>query len=955
MLTEIHKEVVMSTLLKKLSFYVLPLTAFTALLLTQTTVHAVCPPQGSGYVIDGATVVDSEGCTISTKGKNKPGIDINANSGSVASLILGAADNANRSSITTSGNDSDGVFSRGNSTVILYHTDIITNNPSSSGLHANNENGGSPAIELHDGTITTTSNGGHGVRIRGNRENGALTTQITINNCVVNVSGPNAIGLLVENGPGNLMFNNSVITTQQNFSHGAWASSPGANIAINNSQVNTYGNGAVGAMVSGLASVSILNSTISTNDRNANVLSSAVNVGQNGAFTVANSNLNSRNAATISASGGGVTNISFDTVTNNTGNNEFLLATKSGASTVNLIANNSRLTGDTIVSGSNTVNMSLLNNTTYLGAMGALDPTSRLNVFIDPSLWTINGNSIVSNLSNQGTIIFESPHSTAGPYKPLLVQGNYLGSNGNLIVNTVLESDFSPSDLFIINGGRGQGNTNVEIINQNGEGDLTYNNGILIVKALNGATTDPNAFVALSSIEAGPFIYDLNQGGIEGSDPYSWYLRSTVFIPEPPIDVPVFPSFPIFLPIGPEHPIVLPPFGPEFPVDPPAIIPPFPGEPTFPPSGGVIQFPATPLGSPDSGFMVQIPPIPIEVANVRQVNIFGLPLGYFPNFRPIVSLYTAIPSIGLLYSQMIFDNLHRRVGEQEQLLCSSKGPQQSFANGGWIRLGSNNGRRINGTIFKRGPDFKYHNQAIQFGLDLYHDQTLHNTGNFIGIFGSLGESNASVKNIFNLEAGKVDYNNYAGGFYYTHYNSIGYFDAIAQAGHSSINSINKSRNPFLFKTHSKNWGVSLETGIPIELICNLEVEPQAQISYQKLNIKKARGLFVNVGFEHARSVLGRLGLRLKKTISQNDYLITPWLAVNVLREFQGKSYTTFSYRRGVLPIPSSLRGNSASFELGLSALIHENASLYASYNRQCIFSNKRSFNSSGHVGIRVNL
>lgn len=941
----------------KLIRYLICFIGCISFFLSSTALQAVCPPSGSGFVINGTTVVDSEGCTISTKGKSKPGVDINAGAGSFASLILGAADNTNRSSITTNGNDSEGVFARGNSSVILYHTDIITSNPHSPALYIDNENGGFAEIQLNDGSISTTSNDGHGALIQGNNDPNILSGQITINNSVVNVSGPNAIGLLIENGRGNLIFNNSSLTTQANFSHGAWASSPGATISINNSQVTTNGNGALGALLNGFALVSISNSTITTNEKDAYVLSSDVNAGQIGIFNIDNSQLTSRKAATISTAGSGLTLITLNTVTNNTGNNEFLRATQSGSngSNVNLFASNSTLTGDTIVNNRNTVNMFLLNNTTYTGAMAALDRNSTLNVVVDPSQWTINGNSIVTNLINAGNIIFSSPISTEGPYKPLLVQGNYTGNNGNMLFNTVLDGDFSPSDLFLFNSGTASGNTNFVINNQNGQGDLTYNNGILIVKAFNGASTDPNAFFTFDSVEAGPFVYNLYQGGVNGSDPQSWYLRSTVFMPDPPIDIdlPVFPTHPIILPGEPSFPIFIP--DPGFPIEPPTIIPPIP-DPIVPPNGGVIQFPPTSIGSPDSGFIVQIPPIPIAVANVGQVNIFGLPVGYFPNFRPIVSLYSAIPSIGLLYSQMILDTLHRRVGEQEQLFCSSNLPQRCNPNGGWIRLGSNSGRRINGTIFRRGPDFKYHNQAIQFGVDLYHDQSLENIGEFFGIFGAVGESNASVKNIFNLDAGRVDYSNYSGGLYYTNYNPIGYFDAVAQLGHNSIKSIDKfSRNPFPFRTHGKNWGLSFEAGVPVTVMNCLELEPQAQISYQKLHLRKARGLFVEVGFERTRSVLGRLGLRLKRSIEQENYVITPWIAANLIREFQGNSYTTFSYRRGVLPIPSSLRGNSASLELGLSALIYENASLYASYNRQYFFSNKRSYSNSGHVGIRVNL
>jgi hypothetical protein len=62
----------------------------------------------------------------------------------------------------------------------------------------------------------------------------------------------------------------------------------------------------------------------------------------------------------------------------------------------------------------------------------------------------------------------------------------------------------------------------------------TTANGILVVKAINGATTASGAFtLGNPELRAGAFDYRLFQGGLNGSDPNDWFLRS-IFVEEAP-------------------------------------------------------------------------------------------------------------------------------------------------------------------------------------------------------------------------------------------------------------------------------------------------------------------------------------------------------------------------------------------------------------------------------------
>src|SRR5690606_20844152 len=74
------------------------------------------------------------------------------------------------------------------------------------------------------------------------------------------------------------------------------------------------------------------------------------------------------------------------------------------------------------------------------------------------------------------------------------ITGNYTGQNGLVFLDTVLAGDASPSDKLVINGGTGSGNTGVVIDTVGGAGAATASDGIMVVQALNGATTSAGAF-----------------------------------------------------------------------------------------------------------------------------------------------------------------------------------------------------------------------------------------------------------------------------------------------------------------------------------------------------------------------------------------------------------------------------------------------------------------------------
>ncbi|WP_058533726.1 autotransporter domain-containing protein [Legionella saoudiensis] len=156
---------------------------------------------------------------------------------------------------------------------------------------------------------------------------------------------------------------------------------------------------------------------------------------------------------------------------------------------------------------------------------------------------------ILGNLSNSGLVRLANFTRTAGNH--FKVVGNYIGENGSIFLNTYLGRDNSPSDLLIIDGGSATGSTALFINNVSGSGAFTLGNGILVVEAINGSTTAPNAFYQGNPIVGGPFEYTLYRSSLDSSGPENWYLRNLCPLgnpecsPEPPVPpVPPVPHYP---------------------------------------------------------------------------------------------------------------------------------------------------------------------------------------------------------------------------------------------------------------------------------------------------------------------------------------------------------------------------------------------------------------------------
>lgn len=259
------------------------------------------------------------------------------------------------------------------------------------------------------------------------------------------------------------------------------------------------------------------------------------------------------------------------------------------AATVDVNANNqSRIDGGAMARGNAVMNLSLA----------------------EGSVWNMTKDSQLTNLTlADSTLNFVSDSANTrkqardtATFKTLTVSGDYVGNNGNIVMNTQLGDDASPTDHLIVTGNT-RGTTNVQVVNAGGTGGLTTA-GIELI-SVNGDSA--GEFKQSGRIVAGAYDYTLQRG--TGQDAKNWYLSSEL-VPEPteptepsepgdpvkpvdPVD-PVDPTTPTEPtdPVGPTDPVTpADPEEPVVPVDP--VDPTAPVDPTQPvePAEPVIPVP----------------------------------------------------------------------------------------------------------------------------------------------------------------------------------------------------------------------------------------------------------------------------------------------------------------------------------------------------------------------------
>jgi outer membrane autotransporter protein len=900
---------------------------------------------GSGTTVGGgATITADQGLVIRTTnvGAFAAGGTINLDTVTITERVSAAANssglradtdsslgtppgliNANNVTITMTGNASIGVLAVGGGKIELTDSTVSTSGTSGYGLSsaqiASTFPTILPQIDATNVKVTTTGLAAFGAYAY----NGAI---INLNTVDVRTSGDFSYGLTSEG----YLFSGPPILTQLNgtnvkvvatgdSAYGAVANESGL-LNLTNSSITATGATAGGVFVGDTGSVgTLLNSTVTSAQYDAG------RVADSGHLFVTDSTLTgarygissiggtAADPNIISVSGGSLTAVAGDafhaedTIAQITLKNATAVSTGSG-NLLNVISSDpstfiSNVTfdvrgitaaGNIIADAASVATVNLSMNTTITGI-----EQNTFTTVDSGSTWIMNGNSDIHSLILAGQVLFTPP--TADPtqlanYKTLTT-GNYIGQGGTLGLNTFLGTDGAPSDRLVINGGSATGNSFLRITNTAGPGAVTVANGILVVDTINGGTTAPGAFALAGEVRAGDFDYDLFRGGVGGSSPNDWFLRTDFVVPPtPPTPVP---------------PTPVPPA-------PPVPVPPNPLPPSPPPN--------------------------------------PLPPGVYPIIGPELATDGVVQPIARQLGLITVGTLHERIGDT-LTLADAAGNDFGLGRSDWARIvGVQIDNRYEAFA---NPSASGGLFVFQGGIDLLRASFLPGHRDVAGVYFAYGTGNVSVDGLVTnptatayalTHTGSVNLNGYSAGGYWTHYGPGGwYLDAVLQGTYYDGNATTQNAN---LPTTGSGFISSLEAGYPVRMPLSLGppfvLEPQAQIIWQQVSFNQANDGLGNVALGTTAGAIGRLGMRGQWTIQgDRELLWQPYVRANVWRDWDGLATTTFS---GVDQVPLVQQATWLELAAGSTLKITDRISLYGQGGYQFAISQPGQISRNGFKG-----
>ncbi len=506
-----------------------------------------------------------------------------------------------------------------------------------------------------------------------------------------------------------------------------------------------------------------------------------------------------------------------------------------------------------------------------------------------------------------------------GATDTLTVNGNYTGINARLLLQSVLADDASPSDRLVVSQGSLSGTTQINVSNLGGLGAATALNGIRVVEATNGATSENTAFSLGNSLSVGAYDYYLFKGGATAGSENSWFLRSTVLAPPLALAVP-----------EPEAPEPLPPTQPSQPAIPPT--------PTVPANPG-ISIPPTTAPVQPAAFApvaaVGTPPLPTAVAGAAPIPLYRLEV---PN-------YAVVPPAAAVLTLMSLGTFHDRQGEQSLLT------ESGWAPAGWARVfGSSVRQSWSGAV---NPNLDASLKGYQVGHDVYAVQ--HDNGRIQrgGLFAGHSQLDGDVKGFAggfqDRKTGKLKLEGDSLGLYWTLTDPKGwYVDAVAMG--TRLDGYSRSDRGVRIDTEGHALTLSVQTGYPLPVSGNWVIEPQAQLISQHIKLHSQNDGISDVSFDSQAWNTARLGARLKSTYKVSGLPVEPYVRTNLWHNFDGTDTVTFNHTD---TIKTEHRSTYADVGAGIVATLSPGVSVYLSVDYSGNLDDEDLSGVAGNAGVRV--
>jgi fibronectin-binding autotransporter adhesin len=308
---------------------------------------------------------------------------------------------------------------------------------------------------------------------------------------------------------------------------------------------------------------------------------------------------------------------------------------------------------------------------------------------------------------------------------------------------------------------------------------------------------------------------------------------------------------------------------------------------------------------------------------------------------PQVPAYQSMPSGALRYGASMLNGLHQRLGDIRRL--SWTGKEESLPRGEFFLRGNASSTEFSGD---RGPDFDQDMQFVQAGGNFV-KWNIGEAGSTLRLGGALsyGNSDLTVKG----SSARVDLKGTTLALMTTWRGAGGeYLDVVGQGTRyrSEVRTLERGN---VGAPKGWGWGLSVEGGYPLKMANGLIVEPQAQLSYQRVSFDRFTDVDnITVDLENSASLRGRAGVRLQNAADEGQQWL-PFMEVNLLHEFlKGRTINASG-----VGFRSDLGGTSLQLAAGVNAQLSRNVSFFLTLGFEKGVSKASADTLSGNVGLRM--
>jgi outer membrane autotransporter protein len=557
----------------------------------------------------------------------------------------------------------------------------------------------------------------------------------------------------------------------------------------------------------------------------------------------------------------------------------------------------SAIVGDIVVDNTASADVGLLDGASLTGKV-----TGNVSMALaSNTAWTLRDTSDVTTLAlNGGSVSFGQATDTG--YHTLLSRGDFSGTGGSLVFNTVLNAGGAlgnqQTDRLLINGDVTTNGTTLVTVRGRGDGALTDTNkdgkvdageGTSLIQVAGASRAD--AFqLAGGYVAAGPYQYKLYAFGPGETDPgqkalpgsgFNWdYRLGNSYVCEKECEP-------------------VPPVDPEI-----------PGEPEVPGVPG-----------PDPGQRVEV--------------------------VPQLPAYLSAPAALLTYGDMLNDGLHQRLGDIRESESGDPVGGEMFARyvGGQLHYSSN----LSFTNF--GYDFDQQVNALQVG------------GSLIALDGDNGSLRAgwaldhgttrvTPKAADGQSASKYTANGGAAWVTWQHGSGF-WMDGVVSATRYNGDISTAMRGDEVAKIRATGRVFSLEAGMPFAFGDAWILEPQLQIKHQQMNFRDFRdkdGLDVTLG--KATQTSTRLGAQLSWSASP---VFAPYGRLDLIHTNNGDPGVDVSSEDWDIGsrFKSGRVGNAVRGAVGVTSQLGPHVQLYGEGTYQKFVGSYGMRGWAGYAGVRV--